>query len=152
MMPRNQLPDTARAAMHHEPQAGFVVLLQLQEMIAAAECAKLHSAITLGGAFEAIVAERKVSHSRWQFAALSMLVGRHESIKTGQNLCGVGVRSNERCIGLQCDCGHTAADVVSDRLRIDELPRRDDDAYANFARQMNVGHYRNMSDIVSVSQ
>jgi hypothetical protein len=48
---------------------------------------------------------------------------------------------------LDCDRGHPAADVAADRRRIKEPLRGNGQADAHVARQMHIGHDRNMSNI-----
>ncbi|GMU82654.1 MAG: hypothetical protein AMXMBFR47_25250 [Planctomycetota bacterium] len=51
-------------------------------------------------------------------------------------------------LAVERDRGHPASDVTADGLRINEVRRRGDRADAHAFREMNIGHERDVHDIV----
>jgi len=123
-------------------------MLELQEMIAAAQRAKLHAPVAAANYLEPVIAERSRCQ-RLGKRAVMMPISRDGSAQLFQKILGDARVAEGVGLRFKPDHRDPAADIASHGGWINQMVGCDDGSHADFPSQMHIRHHRDVLDIVS---
>ena len=150
VVPLHLLPDGPRAAVDHGPQPVVAVGLELDEVVAAAQRAELEPALPLGERLQRPVRQvaRLSAPGERQRAGAVPPPGRDALAEFPQHAAGVAGVAEGVGRGVERHRQHPAPDVSADGGGVEQAARRHRRPDAHVAGEVDVGHHRDVDDVV----
>jgi hypothetical protein len=154
MMIANRLPERSRSTMHHQPEPILLVRLQLKEMVSAAKSRKLDLAFLSAHSLQAGMAQWLVYQFRWLRKNCIPVASsrRHCSPKFFQQLSCNPRILQLRSLSIDRDSQHSASNVSSHGLRINQVRGRDDNPDAHLSSKMYIWHHGDLLNVRGASE
>jgi hypothetical protein len=129
------------------PEPTYLVGLEFQKVIAAAERAELNSAVARGKSSKRWIAQRLLLQDCREFARLSMFIRGDSLVESRQHGAGSPFVVDRRRLDVERDGRHAATNVAADGRGVNQFLGGDDRSNAHLLREMHIGHQRYRTDV-----